>query len=83
MDVRAYPLSASHDLYRTDDRYCVGACHHQAMQGIEARRTAGKIANGYQRGCVSVRDAVGILYSRPLKLAILFDNQYISDNIPC
>lgn len=33
------------------------------MQGIEARRAAGSIANGYQRGCVSTWDIVGISYS--------------------
>ena len=63
MDGRTYPLFASHDLYRIDDRYCVGVCHHQAMQWIEARRTAGKIANGYQHGSVSTWDVVGISYS--------------------
>lgn len=63
MDGRAYPLFASHDLYRIDDRYCVGVCHHQTMQWIEARRTVGTIANGYQRGSVSTWDAVGISYS--------------------
>lgn len=33
------------------------------MQGIEERRTAGTIANGYQCGCVSAWDVVGISYS--------------------
>lgn len=33
------------------------------MQGIEERRTAGTIANGYQCGSVSAWDVVGISYS--------------------
>ena len=33
------------------------------MQGIETRRIAGTIANGYQCGSVSAWDVVGISYS--------------------